>query len=76
MDRLSTFSTWTPSRTGGSLQYHTEKQKFYAIIIFPLFFLREIKLPGTVGAVVPVEGSKDLIALVGRKVCRVNRETG
>ena len=43
---------------------------------FPPFFLREIKLPGTVGAVVPVEGSKDLIALVGRKVCRINRETG
>ena len=72
---LSTFSTWIPSRTGESLQYLSEKQRFYAICNISVF-LREIKLPGTVGAVVPVEGSKDVIALVGRKVCRVNRETG
>ena len=70
---LSTFSTWTPSRTGGSLHYHTDKKRFYLVSIF---FVREIHLPGTVGAVVPVEGSKDVIALVGRKVCLVNRETG
>lgn len=43
---------------------------------FFFVFVREIHLPGTVGAVVPVEGSKDVIALVGRKVCLVNRETG
>ena len=80
-DTLSTFSTWTPSRTGGSvhrtLHYHTEKQRFHANYYhFSPDFLREIKLSGTVGAVVPVEGSKDLIVTVERKIIRINRDTG
>ena len=72
MDRLLTFSTWTPSRTGGSL--HTERQMIAINFLFRA--CREVKLPSTVGAVVPVEGSDNLIVLVGRKVCLVNRDTG
>ncbi len=54
---------------------HRQAEILHVFIIF-FAFVREIRLPGTVGAVVPVEGSKDLVALVGRKVCLVNRETG
>ena len=37
---------------------------------------RSIKLSEQVGAVIPVEGSDNLLAAVGRKLCLVTRETG
>jgi len=38
---------------------------------------KAVKLHDTVGAAIPVEGSKtELIALVGKNVCFVDRETG
>ena len=33
-------------------------------------------MPDKVGAVIPVEGSDKLVALVGTKICLVDRETG
>ena len=39
-------------------------------------FYRSIKLSDAVGAVIPVEGSDNLLAAVGRKLCLVTRETG
>ncbi len=37
---------------------------------------RSIKLLDTVGAVIPIQGSTNLLAAVGRKLCIVDRETG
>ena len=38
---------------------------------------RAVKLHDTVGAAIPVEGSEtELVALVGKNVCLVDRETG
>jgi len=38
---------------------------------------KAVKLHDTVGAAIPVEGSEtELVALVGKDICLVNRETG
>ena len=37
---------------------------------------RSIKLPERVGAVIPLEGSTNILAATGKKLCILDRETG
>ena len=46
-------------------------------LIISLSLFRKLKMPDTVSVVVPVEGSPNkVMALIGRKICLVDRETG
>lgn len=68
MDKLSTSSISRLGRTGWSLQESRLANYIY--------FHRVLNMPDKVGAVIPVEGSDKLVALVGTKICLVDRETG
>lgn len=49
------------------------KFRFASLVMFSY---RSVKMPGRVGAVIPVEGSDNLLAGIERKLCLVDRKTG
>ena len=67
------------AQTDTSVIYTNAKTKICSDTAIPyhLSLFRKLKMPDTVSVVVPVEGSPNkVMALIGRKICLVDRETG